>query len=236
VPASERPFADGADSEVSACWSTADAWQPRPSSGPALRPPVARLNGESVATFRPIRAAATRAACGVLVSSHASFAHADESMHSGPMRTFGAIDSVECTVTNVRAKPVEDVRILIRSINWVAVVSGVTCTDLAQWSECRASFPTSGAAVVVRPMCSVEATGRRDELRGKFQRWSPTGQSDEIAIGLDWRRAIRAGELAPRTRSPSVPGAHARVRPIAAFAAPGTRRDVRARPSRKARA
>jgi hypothetical protein len=131
-----------------------------------------------------IQARAIRAAFGALVAGFTPPALADASIHSGPLRTIGAIDSVECTVTNVAEKPLDEVRVRIRSTNFGTVVSDVTCQDLAQGSECRASFPVSGAATVVRLMCSADASGKKDALRGTFQRWSPTGQSGELAIEL----------------------------------------------------
>lgn len=240
MPASERPFAEGTDFEASVCWSTPGARQPRPSPGPSRRPPVARLNGESVAIFRSIRAVATRAACGVLVTRLPSFAHADVSMHSGPMRTIGATNSVECTVTNVRVKPVEDVRILIRRIT--VSIGAPSRAKLA--ARIWRSGPNAGRA------------SRRPEPRSSCGRCAaskpPTGGMDCAARSSAGRRPAnrtksRSGstgvaQCAPasgrpaRARSSAVPEAHAGVRPNAAFAAPGTRRTFRARPLRKARA
>ena len=131
-----------------------------------------------------IQARVIRSAFGALVAGVSPLVHADASIHSGPLRTIGAIDSVECTVANVGEKPVDEVRVRIRSTNFGTVVSDVTCQDVAQGAECRASFPVSGFASVVRLMCSVDATGKKDALRGTFQRWSPTGQSGELAIEL----------------------------------------------------
>lgn len=121
------------------------------------------------------------AALAVLVSSPL---HAGAALHAGPLRTIGAIDSVACQVTNVQPASLDEVRIVIRSTNFGTVVSDVTCYDVAQWSECLATLPTTGVTTAVRLACSAQATGKKDALRGTFQRWSPTGQSGDLVIEL----------------------------------------------------
>jgi len=133
----------------------------------------------------PTQARAIRAAFAALVATFSTQLHADASIHSGPLPTIaGTGDRVECIVTNVEAKPVDEVRIRIRSTNFGTVVSDVTCNDVAQAAECRASFPVPGPALVNRLACSVDTTGKKDGLRGTFLRTSSTGTSDDLVVEL----------------------------------------------------
>lgn len=128
---------------------------------------------------------AIRAAFGAVVAGFAPLVLADASIHGGPLPAVGGTgDRVECTVINVDANPVDEVRIRILSSNFGTVVSDVTCTGVVPGAECRASFPVPGPALVVRLACRVDATGKKDALRGTFLRTSSTGASDDLVVEL----------------------------------------------------
>ncbi|MFO1283624.1 MAG: hypothetical protein U1F51_14395 [Burkholderiales bacterium] len=107
------------------------------------------------------------------------------SIHSGPLPAIGGIgDRLECTVANVDDKPIEEIRVRIRNVDFGTVVSDVSCAGTPPGGACPSTFHVPGPALPSRFACSVDAKAKKDSLRGTFLRTSSTGQSDDLVVEL----------------------------------------------------